>query len=358
MKSFVNKALFYKEWKNAKWITLMMIINTILFKFLSIIDELNYISELKSKGVKLNTPSLIHWFNNSLKSDLSSSITNINNGYYFSIMTLATILLVIILFRSEKNNNTYSLLASMPFKRKDIVKTKWITGILSILINYTIAFILINIFYFLNTSVIFDPYIIILEWLAINMLCFMALFSFLFFIQNIIGSCIPAIAIGYTFQFIPSGVLHLLIRVINVNIKLPYDSSIIQNIYKLDRTFQNINNIPVASYGGYDSEVMNFYNNFNEKIIFLVLVILITYLLSIFAYNKVSMAKIGNLFLFSFLEPIFKCGVAICTGLLLGNLLGGDLGHGNILSMDAAIVLGLTLGYVAAHQAVNYFNKL
>ncbi|WP_027625070.1 ABC-2 transporter permease [Clostridium lundense] len=127
---------------------LLILLDLIVFKIISIISSLTYLKSYKQSvlqraagdsNYRIIDYNLYekYWFNNSL---------NEFDPWIFGVIAL-TIVLAIILFQSERNSSTYSLIASMPFKRSEVIKTKWLTGILAITLPFIITFVVISIFY-------------------------------------------------------------------------------------------------------------------------------------------------------------------------------------------------------------------
>ena len=153
MNKVINKALFYKEWINVRWVTVITIIVLLFYKLYAVISLLNQ----NTMYMKYNSGMRINrWFNNGLyggrrtESSFNNVIYGVSN-YYF-VMIFVVIILAIILFTGEKTSETEGFIASMPFTRKEIVFNKWIVGVLSLLISFIVTYIFLSLFYVANIN--------------------------------------------------------------------------------------------------------------------------------------------------------------------------------------------------------------
>ncbi|WP_341458681.1 ABC-2 transporter permease [Clostridium tetanomorphum] len=359
--------MIYKEWRNAKWISLLILLDLIIFKIINVTSSLNNLKSYKQsileRAAEHSNYSIMnynlykkYWFNNSL---------NEFEPWIFGVIIL-TIVLAIILFQSERNGSTYSLIASMPFKRSEVIKTKWLTGMLAITLPFIITFVVISVFYFINLKwMIEQPFSLILNWLFINIFTCIAIFSFIFFIETIMGQNISAAIVGSLILTAPSGCLSIINEFIITHIQNPLTYSLIikeintisQNIllytsskptFKFDELVIGDNHIQQHYY---------IYYNYGLKIVVLLFLIGITYLLSIYCYNKNQFEMNGYLVLFKPFEYILKFGVAICLGLLCSAVLGVGYSDGSLLAMYSFLLIGSILGYLVTNKAINYFAK-
>ncbi|MEL7597366.1 MAG: ABC-2 transporter permease [Clostridiaceae bacterium] len=362
MKRFWRNPLVYKEWKSVRWITLLMTLSIFFTKIMEVMSSLKWIKEMETSGEifgKLIIPKdfpiyIKHWFNQALLG---------YNNETFVLSTIAClVILVVVLFRSERQNKTYELLASMPFKRKDIIVTKWYMGMLSIFISSFIGFIALSVFYTSNIKYIQDSYSIVLRWSLLHMIMYMAIFTILFFIQTLMGQNIAGSVVGAIIILVPFFILSMISSLIQVYMGLSWEDKIIRdidtmaknlNLYDLNRTeWIQVANGKIREDLGYYGDHYFTYSNYNFKIIALLIIIAIFFALSIYAYKRNAFEKNGNLILFSALEPAFKFGVAVCSGFLLSGIFGMGYADNNKIVIDIFLVIGAAAGYFTANKAI------
>lgn len=354
MKKFLHNPLFYKDFKSARWISLIMLLYLIKFKLLIFSPILNVIKSTITDFTDISpgnmTPfkaDMAYWFRNNLLYSAQDII----------VITIFVVILLIVLFKNERNNSTYSFTASMPFKREEIVKIKWITGMLSISIPFFITFILVSIFYFKNTNWINDPYIIVFQWFIINILTFTAIFSFIFFIQTIMGQNITASIIGALVLGIPGGCIVMSIDFILSHYKNPiYPKDIPYILEKVMIYFMSFPDYSVQKLGEYTTRV-SYYKNFQIKILILIVTCIVTYALSIYFFKRNSLEKTGFLIMFKPFEYILKFIVAIFLGLLMALIFGQSYAEDTLVVMYVSLILGFLASYFVTDKCIKYYSR-
>lgn len=362
MKRFWRNPLVYKEWKSVRWITLLMTLSIFFTKIMSVMSRLNWIKEIETNRQMYNLSIdpkdfpiyTKYWFNQVL-------LGYDNEMFVFSTIG-CLVMLVVVLFRSERQNKTYELLASMPFKRKDIIVTKWYMGMVSIFISCFIGFIALSVFYISNIKYIQDSYSIVMKWSLLYMLMYMAIFTILFFIQTLMGQNIAGSIVGTIIILAPWFILSMISSLIQVYAGLSWEDKIIKdidtmaenlNLYDFSRTeWIEVGNDKIPEELSHYSSHYFTYNNYDFKIIALIIIIAIFFALSIYVYKRNAFEKNGNLILFSRLEPVFKWGVAVCSGFLLSGVFGMGYGDNNKIVIDIFLVIGVALGYFTANKAI------
>lgn len=106
MKKFLHNPLFYKDFKNARWISLAILLYLIRYKFLILTQHFNSLKISLIEAIKSDPKSVLdlkenlaHWF----KSDLLKSDQDT------IIITILILFLLTLLFRYERNSATFSL---------------------------------------------------------------------------------------------------------------------------------------------------------------------------------------------------------------------------------------------------------
>ncbi|MCY6355258.1 ABC-2 transporter permease [Clostridium sp. ZS2-4] len=362
MKKIWRNPLVYKEWKSVRWITLLMTLSIFFTKIMSVMSRLKWIKEIETSGEIFGRPIAPkdfplytkYWFNQAL-------LDYDNEMFVFSTIG-CLVLLVVVLFRSERQNKTYELLASMPFKRKDIIVTKWYMGMLSIFISCFIGFIALSMFYTSNIKYIQDSYSIVFKWSLLHMLMYMSIFTILFFIQSVMGQNIAGSIVGAIIIVVPFFILTMISELIRVYAGLSWKDKIIRdidavannlNLYDFSRTeWIQVGNYKIREELGCYADHYCIYNNYNLKIIALLIIMCIFFALSVYAYKRNAFEKNGNLILFSALESVFKWGVAICLGLLLCGVFGIGYADNDKIVTGIFLVIGTALGYFTANKAI------
>jgi len=319
MSKVVNKALFYKEWINVKWITLLTIIVVSFYKVYGVMSLLN---QNKMWLKQHNGIWTDRWFNNGLFG---------SESYYF-IMVFIVMILAITLFISEKTSETQGFIASMPFTRKEIILNKWFVGVLSLLISFVVTYILLSLFYFanlndLNTTL--NPYSDVVKWFFMDAFQYVCIFTFMMLIQAVMGNSIVSAVVGGIIlavpMFVASVVQSLLGRYYGFN----------ESIFRLsDKIYGwlNIYGYNFARREWYNPEINSsnnsyeicYYFNYKSKLLVLFILTCLFLTLAYVAYRKRSLEYNLRLSVFNSLSPVFIWGFAICLGLLAGSIFGND----------------------------------
>lgn len=362
MKRFWRNPLVYKEWKSVRWITLLMTLSIFFTKIMEVMSSLKWIKEMETNGEIFGKSITLKDFPIYIKYWFNQALLGYDNETFVLSTIGCLVILVVVLFRSERHNKTYELLASMPFKRKDIIVTKWYMGMLSIFISSFIGFIALSVFYTSNIKYIQDSYSIVLKWSLLHMLMYMAMFTILFFIQSVMGQNIAGSIVGAVIIVVPWFILTMISELIRVYGGLSWEDKIIRdidimaknlNLYDFNRTeWIEVGNDRIRQELSHYANHYFTYSNYNFKIIALLIIIAIFFALSIYAYKRNAFEKNGNLILFSALEPAFKLGVAICSGFLLSGIFGMGYADNNKIVIDIFLVIGAAVGYFTANKAI------
>ena len=351
MNKVINKALFYKEWINVRWVTVITIIVLLFYKLYAVISLLNQ----NTMYMKYNSGMRINrWFNNGLyggrrtESSFNNVIYGVSN-YYF-VMIFVVIILAIILFTGEKTSETEGFIASMPFTRKEIVFNKWIVGVLSLLISFIVTYIFLSLFYVanindLNTTL--NPYSDLVKWFFMDSVQYICIFTFMMLAQTVMGNSIVAGIVGGMIPILP----YFIIRVVRILITLRY--GFIQyivigfnkiedwlNIYSYNLTYQNwVSTETNASW--FD------YTNYKLKLLVLIILTCLFLYLAYVSYKKVNLEYNLRLIVFENLEHLFTWVVAICLGFFGGYILGvrGIWGIESLNSFWICFVSFTIIGY-------------
>ncbi|MFD3158812.1 ABC transporter permease subunit (plasmid) [Haloimpatiens sp. FM7330] len=324
MNKIINKSLFYKEWINVKYITILTTLILLYFKFFGVISELN----LNKMNIKENGEIWTNrWFNNGLFVRFS----------YFYVMVFIIILLAIVLFLGEKNSQTQGFIASMPFTRKEIIINKWIVGTFSIVISFGITYIALSLFYAANLNAIdttLNPYSDIVKWFFIDVFQYVCIFTFIMFMQTIMGNSIVSSIVGGIILLVPYFIIGILNEIAYKTIEFQENNYICSIFAKLKAWLTIYQyNFPQQEWydNGKDMFRTFYYTNYELKLVILfILTCLFLYLAYVF-YKKRNLEYNLRLLAFKKLEPVFMCGFTVCAGLFIGAILG--FGYSSNLNM-------------------------
>ncbi len=343
MTRFWSKALFYKEKKTAAGVIGAF---TAVLIMLKVYPQISYLNNAKETG---STDKLIsvwyHWFEKTLLGDYETVVPFVLLGIVF---------LVVALFGHDRQDSTGDLFGSLPFSKRQIITTKWLTGALIIIVPFLVVFIALSLFYGTNSHWIITPYSSIPLWTLLNLAMALTVFSFLFMVQtlmgnNTFGGIVGAICIVTPWYILMSGA-QTLGKFLN-----GYQSPVVQAMEKLaSRTiiWQVLEpGITSGSLMATPVRYYYYYPDFALRLGILLAMIGLFFWVSLKAYQANPLEKNGELLMFSFLEPVLIWGFAICLGLFFPNIFGWRYETNNLI-FTAYITLGTALGYFIARGAV------
>ncbi|MET7039444.1 ABC transporter permease subunit [Clostridium botulinum] len=358
MKSLFKDPLFYKEWKSSKWICLLMTLILFWDKPNGAFGELS-----RLKYEMLTDKNFVFdkmWFNQFL--------LGWSNGKFIPILGLI-ILMSILLFKGEKQDSTCDLLHSMPFTRKDIMVSKIKVGILTIIIPFVINFIILTFFYFNNKSYIGSSYLDIPKFYSINLLFSLFFFMFLVFMQSIVGQYFAAAIVAPITLFVPFMLASYIADLIRLSKGLGYDSPRLMalnqlvrnsNIYDIVNTYA-IDRMEKGPDGEQVSNIDRFiYENFDIKIMILIILIVVFAILAVIIYNRVRLERINKLIILKPVETVFKLGVGICVGMIFSQIFGYPKGPEQVINMPLiyiTLLIGTAIGYFLAKLVVKFCSR-
>ncbi|AVP60072.1 ABC transporter permease [Clostridium botulinum] len=358
MKSLFRNPLFYKEWKSSKWICLLMTLILFWDKPNSVLNQISYqkYSMLIDKNFVLDKM----WFNQCL--------LGWNSGKQILILGVI-VLFCILLFKGEKQDSTCDLLHSMPFTRKDIIVSKIKVGILTIIIPFLINFIILTFFYFNNKSYIASSYLDIPKFYSINLLFYLFFFMFLVFMQSLVGQYFAATIIAPITLYVPYIVVGYIVDLIRLSQNLQYESP---RLMALEKFVRNIYIYGIADTKGLEriektpngEKIRNtykfIYENFDIKIMVLIVLIVVFSILAVIIYNKVKLERINQLIIFKPVETAFKLGVGICVGMIFSQMFGYPKGPEPVTNMPLiyiTLLIGTIIGYFISKLVIKFCSK-
>ncbi|KGM94554.1 membrane protein [Clostridium novyi A str. 4552] len=321
MKNYFNKALFYKEWRNIRAIAIifyLQIITMIIMPFINTIDSIkknNHWSEMtQSEVFAMHKRSLF---------------THLQNRDTFVIMTILIIAIATCVVGYDLIGKKYDILSSMPFKKKEIIFTKWLSIFTTMIIPLAIGYFIMYAVYFMNIELLgsYATSRMILTWICMNLLVSIFIFTFIMLIQCLSGICGLGGIVGAIFLILPIGLGELINQIISLY-GFSKDYTYFQGIQ--DKIFDICSSLTLSSYcfrilyevpdlnnpNDLYYSISGYYMPIKLRIIILIIATVITFPLMMYAFNRFKLEKIGNIIAFKPLEPIFKIGVSVCFGLL------------------------------------------
>ncbi|WP_251862543.1 ABC-2 transporter permease [Clostridium sp. Marseille-Q2269] len=357
MKTLFKDPLFYKEWKNSKWICILMTLILFWHKVNYISSQLDFFKDT-TKGNQAMFDKM--WFNKYLLSSGTDGIM---------LMAGPTLLLCILLFKGEKQDSTCDLLHSMPFTRKDIIISKIKVGILTITIPFLINFILLTCFYLNNKSYIGTSYMDIPKFYSINLLFILFFFVFLVFMETIVGQYFAAVVFSPIILTVPYMLTSYVVDLIRFTQGLQYDAFKFVSISKISENlfiYGIIQSKPLLiDKKDINGEIIRdvdklIYENFNIKIMILIVLIVVFSILAVIIYKKVKLERVNKLIIFKPIETIFKWGVAICVGMIFSQIFGyphKPEESANMPLIYTTLVIGTVIGYFISKLALKFSNR-
>src|SRR3712207_3940528 len=131
MKNYFNKALFYKEWRNIRAVAIifyLQVLSMIIMPFINTIDSIkadrNYGHMSQSEIFAMNKQSLFMHLEN-------------RDAFIVTIILIIAISTCVVGY--DLVGRKYDILSSMPFKKKEIIFTKWLCVFITIIVPLAIG---------------------------------------------------------------------------------------------------------------------------------------------------------------------------------------------------------------------------
>ncbi|NMA54434.1 MAG: hypothetical protein GX952_00705 [Firmicutes bacterium] len=346
MKRVLPQALLYKEWKSARWGLAGLTLVLVLSRLVRVQLELKWLIELAQAG-NLTVAHHSYWFQTLLFSAGAVAPT---------LVTVAG--LAFLLFYPDRQGATASFLNSMPFTKMQLFDVKWAVGAGVITGAYLIHGVLLSAFYFLNRPWMFStPYRAIPIWSSLQLLVSLAAFSFFLFVHSAMGHSLAAAVVGPICSFVPAFMAFGLRDIIYLNFSLSYDNALIVGLSKAANILYWPYLVAPSYLADARGEVM--YPEFDQlgvRLLVLGIIMLVSFFLGRALYRRNSVEKVGELLMFSQLEPVLIYGFAICFGLLFNQIFG--LGYGSGAAMINTFFLGGFMGgFFLARKVVYYYRQ-
>lgn len=347
LKTFFNKALFYKEIKSL-W-SLIIVLWLLLFRefslsFITLTNNLTAFLETKA-----NVQTTANFFHDSI-------YNLINNGSSFFTLLIIIIISFWVIGKERQNKNN-EFLATMPFFREEIIGTKWITITLSIIIPMIINLIIVMLIFSSNRATYSnfqEMQQFLFYWVFVKSLMLIFVSTFIMFVQSISGRVFVGGLLGSIFLLVPiylAAAIPAFLKYFSViNNRRIIPVNITNNLDHLSLRIGKF-----FTFFPYDEDI--FYA-FEGKTLFFVLGIIIFLALLILTFLNNKLEKTDQICMFKPFEYILKIGVSVCFALLVTPIFVETNPH-TIEDAYIASPVALTtliLFYFITHKIIKYFK--
>ncbi|HHY73810.1 MAG TPA: multidrug ABC transporter permease [Bacillus bacterium] len=255
----------------------------------------------------------------------------------FLIFTIP-IILAVILSRYLHVKIAADFIHSLPIKRTALLNHHFLIGAFLLVVPVIITAVFIAI---VHGILGFDDYFTMVEiakWAGITILFNLFVFVMTMLIGMVTGISAVQVVLTYIFLIFPAGVMVLF----NFNLKyflygFAYD-------YYFNRDIASLS--PVLRF----AEIWTWKFTITEILVYIVVTV-VFYLLTMFAYKKRSIEAATQAIAFRSLRPIFKYGVTFCT-MLVGGMYFGETQQQSIGWILFGYIFGSIFGYVIAEMVL------
>ncbi len=330
-----TRALLWKEWKNSMGLILAffgLIVATYPFSLIRGFNKaLQFQSNYHGAPIQENVfpfiASVIHRLK--LAPDFSLSV----------LIIAAVVLLASLLVGEERKRNTYNLLLAMPFSRKQILLTKLVLGIVSIISVYLVNALLLGGIVALHPELAeFVNGRDILSWAVTQTIVVTLIFSFTFVFGSMTGTIAASAVLTGIFLIFPVGFVELVRFNLWHILKLDYANNALLPFVRL----------------GYNTSLLLYFMDREATLarwpyLVIAAISLAKVALSLFEINP--MEKNGEVLVIDILKPLFRIGVPLCFALTAGAFFADSLG------LVSSYLAGAVVGGVIIHYTVGLKSR-
>lgn len=297
-----NRTLLWKEWFN-NWVFFSTFLVAItLASSIALLNEILTYLDLLERGIN---PEIYNSYT-------VANLLSFSDELFGFISVLFTIILAAVLMGHERDQNTFSLLLSMPYSRRDLIYNKFVLGWGQILTIFVLNALVMTVLVQVYSSIPFPfDVTVIWAWALRYIIVLSFVFAFTMFISSISGTTLGNGVLSLIFLFFPMGFLAL------IALNLDYwDLLSGLNIFYTSKEIGFLLTVPTYIM---DNSVLWYRNPLP---IYGVLLILtgILYQLTQYLFARNRLENNGEVLMFEQLEGFFKLGVAVCFALLGGPL--------------------------------------
>ncbi|MCX7748759.1 MAG: hypothetical protein N2645_18015 [Clostridia bacterium] len=305
MKKLPSKALIYRDWKVSKWFMLLLFFELFFFFMPDFIVNTE------------NTPPTLRSLNEFLRYPYA---------FFFLMITIA--LMSATLFFYDRKLSNYTLAASMPFQRHEIIKSKWLVGIYNLFIPCVSMYVVMNAMLIINFC--WKAFFIhITKWFFLMLLFQFCIFGFVTLAQSLNGSAVFGSLVTMLLAAFPFTILYQIYGILSIYYGLlgatgseferPIVSAAIQNLFEM-KWFSNF--IRYSESYLFGDTFHKFISDMNLFQFFLIMVflfalILLFYFLSWKFFRKSHLEKTGSLTTTGNFDKLYKIVMAYSAGFLI-----------------------------------------
>lgn len=312
MKCF-SKGIFYKEFKLAKWFLFILTGELLNFFNLQFMNKLKILKEAVKNG-NFRYEDYLYSFDLMFKYTDSSQLL-----FMISIIMFASIMV-----GNDYANKKYEFLSSLPYKREEIIVTKYAAAVIITVISFTISFAGVLLTFKNNQSLLsyYLSYSFLYKYYFANLLVYIFTLTFTMLIQTLCGKNILGGILSGIFLILPLGLSILFNEVFRMIFfaKMRFgDYNYLTNIYNKigDITYKLT---PIAYAADYDK-----YMQYGYRIIILLVLILVLIYLLIKSFKSLPFERCGYISIYKFGDVILKIGISFCSALLAADILAANL---------------------------------
>ncbi len=312
----LNKALWLKDYKQSKFIiwAFWLVSLYVPYKFYQHVNSTEYHYDYWKEH--LSKHEEFQYYFNWLFTEAS----------FLQILVLITLASVLIGY--ERTNQSLDFTLSLPYRRKDIFLSKWIFGVVNIIVTLTIC-VLISFLTVQGTIVAdFLPNIVFLYYYLTAITVLIGVYSFSLVLGLIAASVASQFVFSWIFLYLPFGLWVLIERFITFH-TLVFSGRAQYFDNWLTKTLETIS-FPFILIG-LDTELSLFVEAKSEftRLPYLLIPLLVT-LISVFGLislsRNIKSESNGKLLVYEGLAPFLKVGVVVCF-YLLGGMFFGDYSY-------------------------------
>lgn len=319
------KKLLWKEWIYGRWLAafstfILLVINFQMFT--------SYVGDIKLFSGN-NNWSLIDNFS--------------QDGFYKYMNIILIIFIVFIINAIESSNKQYELINVMPYNKKQIIISKWITANIAFIFPLIINFIALISMCYLNNDKIknYNNYRYTFRWMILSIVTYIFIITFTMFIDSLFGNKIVAAMVNGFIMFIFSIGKELILE------------------------FCNIYNININTYNSvWDSLGLPYYNVIREhetynlliKISILLVFTVLFFVLMVILLKKAPVENMEDVGLYPMLLSIFKVFFSIIFAVIIGTILSESVFRNRVITNTIFMLVLASISYYGISKITTYID--
>ncbi|GAA0449873.1 ABC-2 transporter permease [Alkalibacillus silvisoli] len=312
-----RKALWMKEWKHNSLVSFGLLIVYLLAYVATAFMQFDTWRVWQNHQPDLWEQRQVHEINSIFEP-----------GFFGMVAILIIILLAGYLIGLERNTKRHDFSLALPFSRREMFMTKYIMGLLVILIGYNVSYWLAYFAIYQSefSSLLTEVNHTNTYWMPL--VAYFVIYSFAMLIGTISGEIKSQIALTFIFLIFPQGIFILVgqfLDVHGVNLELNIAEWVFQDLFWLN----------------YLNQIF-----FDQLIIWIPIVAGIIFtVIGLIIYEKSPSEYSGEFLMFRSLHPVFAFGIPFCSALLGGLFLSSMLSYN---SPDSLSLILYWIGFLVA----------